>query len=79
MHFDLPLIEKAAKGIDIGSITVHYDGRKSPVNYDWEDRKKIRWGNVKKCRLNFKEGKSYLINGEACKRPGFRVKGNSDG
>lgn len=72
--FNLKLIENCAKDKPITSITIHYKGKDNPIDYKWENRKQINWNQVIRCRLNFDKSKSYLVDGEACKRPGFRVK-----
>jgi polyisoprenoid-binding protein YceI len=74
-HFDLSKVEKLAEGKSIGSVTVHYVGREEPIDYAWEDRRLANWPQVRRCRLNFSQPKCYLVDGDACKRPGFRVKG----
>lgn len=78
--FSLSAIENEAAGKPIASITVHYavnyGGRsqEKPVVYTWDKRKQIKWQNVIRCRLDFDKPKSYLHNGDGCKRPGYRVK-----
>ena len=72
--FSLKQIDEIARGKEIASVTVYYKDREMPVNYPWLNRGRIVWDNVKKCRLDFKNLKSYNIDGEGCRRPGFKVK-----
>ena len=72
MKYNLELIEKLAKNKPISSITVRYG--KQIVNYIWENRKQINWNKVTKCRLDFTTPQCYIINGDACYRPGFNIK-----
>jgi hypothetical protein len=75
-YFDLKLVEERAEGKPIGSVTVHYESQKE-VTYDWDGRSKINWQRVTRCRLNFKTPKIYIQNGDACSRPGFRIRGHT--
>jgi len=75
MLFSLAQVEKVAQGKPVASILVHYEGREEPVRYPWENRKQIRWGNVRRVRLDFANAKQiYVGNGDHGTRPGFRIK-----
>lgn len=75
-RFDLGKIERLAEGKDIAAVTVHYVGVEDPVTYEWEDRRQIGWSSVRRCRLDFVKPKYYIVDGDACNRPGFRVRGS---
>jgi len=80
--YSLGQIERLAKNKEITSIVVEFDKLyyKSKVHlnkkhtYSWEDRDKIRWDHVVRCRLDFSKPKWYMIDGDGYKRPGFRVR-----
>ena len=76
-YFDLSDIEAHAKGKDVASLTIAYAGNDIPYRYEWEDRTSINWSNVAKCRLNFTNKKWHVIDGDACSRPGFKIKGKN--
>lgn len=79
--YSLELVERLAANRTITSIVVEFDKDyykssvhiKKPHTYRWEDRDKIRWDHVTRCRLDFEQSKWYNIDGDGCERPGFRI------
>lgn len=45
-----------------------------PIEYDWSERHKIRYDLANSIKLMFVDPNWYWIDGDWCKRPGFRVK-----
>lgn len=80
--YSLELVEKLSFGKDIAFIRVVYNKEyyKSNVHvpnshsYLFEHRQRIRWDMVVKCRLDFRVPKWYNLDGDGCKRPGFKIR-----
>ena len=81
-QYSLKQIERLAKDKNICFINVVYDKEyyKSsvhlthPHSYSYEDRDKIRWDHVVRCRLDWDKPKWHNVDGEAGPVPGFRIR-----
>jgi hypothetical protein len=74
--YTLEQVERLAKDRSIVSIFVDFDPKhyKKSRSFTWEDRDKIRWDHVVRCRLDWKEPQ-WRINGNGDARIcyGFRI------
>lgn len=68
-------LERLAKDRSIVSIFVHFDPKhyEKPRSFSWEDRNKIRWYHVVRCRLDWKEPQWHNVDGDARICYGFRI------
>lgn len=72
-HYNLEYVETRAKDKPITFIQVRYKGSRQWIKYKWRNRLIINWDNVVTCRLDFETPKVYMIDGDECIRPGFRI------
>jgi len=79
--YTLEQVERLAKDRSIVSILVEFDRKyyKSNTNanksraFFWENRAKIRWDHVVRCRLDWAEPKWHNVNGDGRECHGFRI------